>query len=40
MTFLFFLFYFSEKIRLDISFESFAEQTIHMKYQVLFSLKE
>ena len=36
---LIFRFYFSEQIRLDISFELSAWQTIHMKYQVLFSLK-
>ena len=28
------------KIRLDISFELSAKQTIHMKCQVLFSLKD
>ena len=32
--------YFSEKIRLDVSYESSAVQTIHMKCQALFSLKE
>ena len=36
---LFLYFYFLMKIRFDISCESFAEQMIHMKYQVLFSLK-
>ena len=29
--------YFSEKIRLDISCESSAEQTIHMKCRLIFS---
>ena len=33
-------FHFSEKIRLDISCELSAEQMIHMKCQVLFSLKK
>ena len=37
--FLFFFFYLSKKIRLDVSYKSFAQQMIHMKYQVLFSLK-
>ena len=32
--------FFSEKIRIGISCELSAEQTIHMKYQVLFSLKK
>ena len=32
-------FYFSEKTSLDISCESSAKQTIHMKCQDLFSLK-
>ena len=32
-------FYFSEKTSLDISCESSAKQTIHIKYQDLFSLK-
>ena len=32
-------FYFSEKTSLDISCESSAWQTIHMKYQDLLSLK-
>ena len=36
---LFFYYYFSEKIRLDISCESSARQMIHMKYQALISLK-
>ena len=35
----FFFFYFSEKLRLNISCESSARQMIHMKYQILFSLK-
>ena len=41
LLFFLFLFYFylSKKIRLDVSCESFAQQRIHMKYQVLFSLK-
>ena len=34
-----FFFYFSEKTSLDISCELSAWQTIHMKYQDLFSLK-
>ena len=34
-----FFFYFQKKTSLDISFESSAKQTIHMKYQDLFSLK-
>ena len=33
------LFFFSVKIMFDISFELSAQQTIHMKYQDLFSLK-
>ena len=37
MTFNFF--FFSEKTSLDISSESSAKQTIHMKCQDLFSLK-
>ena len=37
--FFFFFFFFSKKTSLDISCESFAWQTIHMKYQDLFSLK-
>ena len=32
-------FFFSEKLRLDISCESSARQRIHMKHQALFSLK-
>ena len=36
---LFFYFYLSKEMRLDVSSESSARQTIHMKYQVLFSLK-
>ena len=32
-------FYLSKKIRLDVSSESSAWQRIHMKHQVLFSLK-
>ena len=32
-------FYLSKKIRLDFSCESSAGQRIHMKHQVLFSLK-
>ena len=31
--------FFSEKIRLDISCESFARQRIHIKLQALFSMK-
>ena len=31
---------FSEKIRLDVSSESFARQRIHMKNQTLFSSKD
>ena len=38
--FFFFFNYFSEKIRLCISFELSARQTIHMKFQTLFSLKK
>ena len=34
-----FFFKFSKKTSLDISCESSAKQTIHMKYQDLFSLK-
>ena len=34
-----FYFYISKKIRLDVLCESSARQRIHMKYQVLFSLK-
>ena len=33
-------FYFSEKIRLDVSSELSARQRIHMKNQALFSLKD
>ena len=36
---LFFFHYFSEKIRLDISCELSARQTVHMKCQALFPLK-
>ena len=36
---LIFFFFFSEKTSFDISCESSAKQTIHMKYQDLFSLK-
>ena len=39
-TFIFFNFYLSKKIRLDVLYESPAWQRIHMKYQVLFSLKK
>ena len=35
----FFFFYFQMKTSLDISCEASAKQTIHMKYQDLFSLK-
>ena len=35
----FFYFYLSKEIKLDVSCESSARQRIHMKYQVLFSLK-
>ena len=35
-----FFFFFSEKTSLDISCEWSAWQTIHMKYQDLFSLKK
>ena len=38
-TLYFFYFYLSKEIRLDVSCESSARQRIHMKYQVLFSLK-
>ena len=34
------LFFFPEKIRLDISCESSARQRIHVKHQALFSLKD
>ena len=36
---LFFYFYISKEIRLDVSCESSALHRIHMKYKVLFSLK-
>ena len=36
---LIFYFYLSKKIRLDFSCESSASQRIHLKHQVLFSLK-
>ena len=36
---IFFYFYFSKKIRLGISCESSARQMIHMKFQVMCSLK-
>ena len=36
---IFFFFFFLEKIRFDISCESSARQTIHMKCQILFSQK-
>ena len=36
---LLFCFYLSKEIRLDVSHEASAEQRIHMKYQVLLSLK-
>ena len=35
----FFYFYLLKKIRLDVSCESSVQQRIHVKYQVLFSLK-
>ena len=35
-----FYLFFSKKIRLNISFELSAEQTIHMKCQALFSLEK
>ena len=37
---LIFSFYLSKKIKLDFSCESSAYQKIHMKHQVLFSLKK
>ena len=40
MTIQILLFYFSEKIRLDISCESSARQTIYMNCQALLSLKK
>ena len=36
---LIFYFYLSKKIRLDFSCESSAKQRVHLKHQVLFSLK-
>ena len=36
----YFFIVFLEKIRLDVSSESSAKQTIHMKNQALFSLKD
>ena len=36
----YFLIFFSEKIRLDVSSESSARQRIHMKNQALFSSKD
>ena len=36
---LLFYFYLSKKIKLDVSSESSAKQRIHLKHQVLFSLK-
>ena len=36
---LIFYFYLSKKIRLDVSSESSAKQRIHLKHQVLLSLK-
>ena len=33
-------FFFQRKIRFDISCELSARQTVHMKYQALFSLKK
>ena len=39
MTIYLFFSYFSEKIMLDISCESSAQQTIHMLYQALFPVK-
>ena len=36
----FILFFFSQKIRLDVSSESSARQRIHMKNQDLFFLKD
>ena len=37
---IFLVFYFSEKIRLDIACESYVEQTIHMKASLIFCLKD
>ena len=39
IVFFFFYFYLLKEIRLDVSYESSARQRIHMKNQVLFSLK-
>ena len=39
-TFLLFIFFFSEKIMLEISCESFVRQMINIKRQALFSLKK
>ena len=36
---IFMIFFFSEKIRLDLLCESFARQTIHMRCLVLFTLR-
>ena len=36
----YFVMFFSENIRLDVSCESSAKQRIHMKHQALFSLKD
>ena len=38
--FLFFIFFFPEKIRLDVLSESSVRQRIHMKNQALFSPKD
>ena len=38
--FIFFILFFSEKIRFDISCESSVRQRIHMKHQTLFSSKD
>ena len=35
----FFYFYLAKKLRLDVSCESSAKQRIHMKYQILISLR-
>ena len=37
---IFFYFYLSKKIRLDVSWESSAQPRIHIKYQILYSLKK
>ena len=37
---IFFLLFFPDKIKLGISCELSAQQTIHMKFQALFSLKK